>query len=217
MKDYEVDEEEIKRIIEEFKTRKKTVEKEVVEEKPEKIEPKKLTLKVNKDLEFLRSCTSPKGYEKAIITDLTVKDIPIKYPVVIRDRKVPLEINYLVDGLMKATNGDFSTLKMAANSEMIRGAVLNRVCVEDDNEAKLFLEKYLDISNSPNSLKMHLGYELLAPRNVERVEETSKLEGNRRIMKVYTDLLGKRDFLLIGAGIAIARHINYGVKIDLVH
>lgn len=191
----------------------------VIKETEKKIEPKQITQKIKNDIEFLSSCTTPRSDELAIVTDFNIKNYAIKYPVVIRERKEPLDIKYLVREFMKSAQEDFKTLKMCASSKIVGQRILENACIKYDNEAKFFLEEHLDSSNSPNSLKMLLGYDLLAPEKVDKVEETNKNdEKNRRIMKVYSlDFRGKYDSLIIGTGIGITKYIGLNCKIEVVH
>jgi len=204
--------EEVDEIVSEIK--RKNIKFEKIEEK--EIEPNRFSQRIQEDIEFLNSCAYPQDNDVIVVTEISIKNkFSTKFPNI---RGTPVEINYIADAFMNSVVDDFKTLKMSADSKLIGKRVLENAQIKYDSEAQFFFENHLHSSNSPNSLKMLFGYDLLVSRNVEKVEETDRYDEKRRkIMKVYTDLLGKRDYLIVGAGIGISKHINFPCKIELVH
>lgn len=192
---------------------------ESVKKEPEvkTVETKPITSKIYNDRNFLESCVIPKNNELAIVTNVNAFDNSIiKFPALTREgRSAPLNINYLTANVMKSVNSDFKTLKMG--SKFVRSRVLQNACINPDFEADSFLERHVESSNSPKSFALLCGYDLLAPRKVESVEETYKYdEKNKKIFRIHTlDLRGKYDSLIIGTGIAISSYAGFNSIIQV--
>jgi len=192
------------------------LDKEVKDELDEKVTtPKPIFNKIDDDIKFLSSCAIPENDEVAAVKDVQAYDgSPVKFPSV---RNVPLDINYMVNGLKRITSNDMRILKLS--SKLSRKNILENIGIEYDNEADWFIEGHIDKSNSYKALSMRFGYDLLAPRKVDMVEETNKFdEKSRRIFKVYNiSVLDKYSNLIIGTGTAISKYAGLNCKIDIVH
>ena len=209
----EVSKEEVEEAIEAVKKE----EKKEPEIKPTETKP--ITYRIDNDRAFLDSCVIPTNDELAIVTDVSAFDnSPIKFPALAREgRFVPLNINYLTANVMKSVNNDFRTLKMG--SKFVRSRVLQNAHIKPDFEADSFLECRAESSNSDKSFTLLCGYDLLAPRKVDSVEETNRYdEKSKKIFKIRTlDLRGKYDSLIIGTGIAISAYAGFSSRIELNH
>jgi len=187
------------------------------ETKPNEAKP--ITYRIDNDRAFLDSCVIPINGELATVTDVNAFDNSIiKFPALTRNESViPLNINYLIANLMKSVNNDFRILKMG--SKFVKNRVLQNAHIKPDLEADSFLESRVDSSNSEKSFTLLCGYDLLAPRKVESVEETHRYdEKSKKIFKVCTlDLRGKYDSLIIGTGMAISNYAGFSSRIEINH
>lgn len=191
------------------------------EEEPEiKLdEAKPITYKINADQNFLDSCVIPRSDELATVADVNAYDNSIiKFPALTKEGKsAPININYLTANVMKSASNDFRTLKIG--SKFVRSGILQNARIKPDFEADSFLESHVESSNSGKSFTFLCGYDLLAPRKVDSVEETDKYdEKSRKIFKIHSlDLRGKYDSLIIGTGIAISTYAGFSSKIEIDH
>jgi len=178
-------------------------------------EAKPISSKIDDDIKFLSSCTTPNYDEMASVIDVLVHDgSSVKFPSL---RNLPLDIKYMINSLKRATSNDMGTLKLS--SKFSRKNILENIRIRYDNEADWFIENHIDNSNSYKALSMRLGYDLLAPRKVGTIEETKKFdEKSRKIFKVQNlSVLEKYDNFIIGTGAAISQYMNLKCKIELVH
>jgi len=179
------------------------------------VTPKPIFSKIDSDLEFLSSCAIPKNGEMAFVKDVKAHDgSPVKFPSI---SNVPLDINYMINGLKRMTSNDMRILKLS--SKLSRKNILENIRIVYDNEADWFIEDHIDKSNTYRALGMRFGYALLAPRKVDMVEETNKFDENsRRIFKVYNpSVLDKYSSKIIGTGKAISRYTGLNCMIEITH
>lgn len=185
------------------------------EEIPEKEAKIRVLAKRTRDnIEFLNSCVTPNQGEKITIKTTTIEKgnyiSRVEYSIIERDSKTEyVSISYLVDFFMKKVREDFSILKMSMDSKLLANEFLKGLGVEYDEIVESYLRKCFGSSNSFDSLSLFLGYSLLTPNKVSRVEETKSYdEYRRKIMNVYTMSFRDVDTVIIGAGVSIAKHLD---------
>jgi len=193
-------------------------EKEVFEEK--KGERKPLSERIQKGMEFLDSCVIPREGEEIKVVKTEIRQghsrFSVEYPVVERNEETKLvDISYLADYLVRTVGGDFTLLKQSVNSKLLRKTIFERIGLKDDNDTRYFLERCFESSNSRDSLAMYLGYTLLVPQKIEKVEDTGNFdEKNGKVINVYSLDFRGIDPKIYGAGISILKHLGIRVKIN---
>lgn len=156
--------------------------------------------KMKKNVELLESSVLP---AKNLIKIERLKGYNTEFPCI---GEKPIKISYLVESLLKITNYDFDLLKNLVDSKFSSEIFLKNLGIEESPKAKFFIEKCLYSSNSKDSLALFLGYELLLPNKITKIEE--RLENEKKIFNVYTHDLRGIDAKIIGVGISILKHLK---------
>jgi hypothetical protein len=188
----------------------------------EAVEEKKPTLseRVQEGIELLSSCVKPEEDEEIKVMKTEVKQgyarFSIEYPVVVRGSETKLvDVAYLADRLTRAVGGDFGLLKQCIDSNFLRKNILQRARVVCDATADYFFEKCFESLDSRDSLALYLGYSLLLPDKIERVEETGKYdEKGRKVFNVHSLDFRGIDPKIYGAGVSICKYLGLKVKIN---
>jgi hypothetical protein len=174
-----------------------------------------LSEKILEGTKLLSSCVKPEEKEEIKIERIKINKLSVEYPVVVRSEVKPVDIAYLADRLVRTVGGDFNFLKQCIDSSFLRKNILEKVKVKYDAMADYFFQKCFESSNSPESLAFYLGYNLLLPNKIERVEDTKKCdEKGRKIINVYTLDFRDIDSKIYGAGISISKYLGLRVKIN---
>ena len=191
----------------------------LIERKKSQPEKRELSKNIQRGIELLNSCVKPQESEKIKVVRTQIRFLhnkfSVEYPVVERNREFKLvDIAYLADQFTRTVDGDFSLLMKVPYSKILRRAVFDRLNLEDDNITGYFLEDCANSSNSRNSLAMYLGYKLLLPNKIERVEEIGR-GYKRTLFDVYTFDLRGIDSGIYGAGTSILRYLGLRAKINI--
>ncbi|MEM5790932.1 MAG: hypothetical protein QXP77_02710 [Candidatus Aenigmatarchaeota archaeon] len=181
--------------LEDFLPRKEEVKVELKEEKRYENEL------MEKDMELLDSSVLPERY--LIKVEKLVKNT-VEFPSV--DGK-PVKISYLVDTILKTTNYDFGLLRNLIDSKFSSEIFFKNLGIEESPKARWFLEKCLYSSNSRDSLALFMGYELLLPGKISKVEEAG-VDNERKIFNVYTQDFRGIDSKIIGVGVSLLKHLR---------
>jgi hypothetical protein len=183
----------------------------------ETVEKKKPTLseKILEGINLLSSCVKPEENEEIKVERIKINKLFVEYPVVVRNEIKPVDIAYLANKLVKTVGGDFSLLKQCADSNFLRKNILEKVRVKYDAIADYFFQKCFESSDSAESLALYLGYSLLLPNKIEKVEDAKKYdEKGRKIINVYTLDFRDIDAKIYGAGISISKYLGLKIKIN---
>jgi len=183
----------------------------------ETAEEKKPTLseKILEGINLLSSCVKPEENEEIKVERIKINQLSAEYPVVVRSEIKPVDIAYLADRIVRTVGGDFNLLKQCIDSSFLRKNILERVGVKHDTKADYFFEKCFESSDSAESLALYLGYSLLLPNKIERVEDTKKYdEKGRKIINVYSLDFRGIDPKIYGAGISISKYLGLKIKIN---
>ncbi len=178
--------------------------------------------KVRENLEFLSSLAEPRSRDKIIVENgirkIGINRFRVLYPVVKRgeERKF-LNINYLTDTLKERVDGDYNLLKSCVESKFLLKDLLKSIGIKRDTLSMVFLEESVLSANSFDSLKLYLGYTLLLPTKVSRVEETNEHdETYDKTMNVYTSDFRDIDGVIIGVGISMLKYFGIRARIKSI-
>jgi hypothetical protein len=217
MKDFLEELEDIE--LEEFPKKEETKaekEKVVLKEKPKTV----LNKKVEENLEFLRSCVKPNN-EEIIVKNVTFRrervKVAVEYPILYRNGEEKLvDIAYLADKITRSIDGKFNLFKGIEPSSISIEGVMKVTGIKYSENSRFFVLKCIESSNSKDALALYLGYSLLLPRKVDRVEEllpVTPLSTIKKTMYVYTSELRDISSKLIGVGLSIGKYLRLNLKI----